>query len=123
MGLRILVVDDVADARDSMKLLLELDGHEVELATNGLEAIDAAKQHHHDVIFMDIAMPVMDGLTATRHLRRQPETQAVPVVAISAFTNDPRWQERATEAGMTDFLSKPLDYEKLESLLSRFTRH
>jgi CheY-like chemotaxis protein len=121
--MRILLVDDERDIRDTMKVLLELQGHHVDLAANGKEGVERAAASVPDVVFMDMKMPVMDGITATRLLREQPGTSAVPIVCISAYLGQGDWRERAVEAGCNECLSKPVDIGRLGLVLSRFTRH
>jgi CheY-like chemotaxis protein len=73
--MRILLVDDDRDNRDTLKVLLQMHGHDVELAEDGQEGVDRATSIRPDVVFMDLKMPVMDGLTATRLLRSDPGTR------------------------------------------------
>jgi CheY-like chemotaxis protein len=118
--MRILVVDDAADARDTMKMLLEIQGHDVEVASNGREAVEFASDRVPDLVLMDLTMPIMDGLTATRQLRHRPATQTMPIVALSAYLRDGVWRDRALAAGCNDCLSKPVDFGALDQVLSRF---
>ena len=120
MALRVLVVDDALEARESMRLLLELHGYQVDTAADGREAVSSAVNCRPDVILMDIAMPIMDGLSATRELRATPETRHMPVVALSAYLTQSRWIADAVDAGCTDFLAKPADWHQLQRVLSRF---
>jgi CheY-like chemotaxis protein/signal transduction histidine kinase/CHASE3 domain sensor protein len=121
-GRRILVVED--DVRNVYALtnILEPRGAVVEIARNGQEALDALKKSATqlgraiDLVLMDVMMPVMDGLTATREIRKKPEWKALPVIALTAKAM-PDDQERCIEAGANDYLAKPLDVEKLLSLV------
>lgn len=121
-GRRILVVED--DVRNVYALtnILEPRGAIVEIARNGEEALrklEAARQTGEsaiDLVLMDVMMPVMDGLTATRHIRNQPEWKKLPVIALTAKAM-PDDQQRCIEAGANDYMAKPLDVEKLLSLV------
>ena len=94
----ILVVDDYADVRETLKLVLELWGHVVIEAANGREAVERATVLVPDVILMDWAMPVMDGFAATRILRDQPETSRIRIVAVTADGNNPASRNAALSA-------------------------
>ena len=112
-----LIVDDVEDTRTTMKVLLEFKGHEVRIAADGQEAIAAALQRVPDVVLMDLSMPVMDGLAATRVLRQIPLTSTVPIVAVSAYVRDKAWCDRAIEAGCNGCIPKPVDFDSLDIVL------
>jgi CheY-like chemotaxis protein len=114
------VVDDAPDTRDTMKMLLEIQGHHVEVASNGKEAVECASDQLPDLVLMDLTMPVMDGLSATRQLRHLPKTEAMPIVAVSAYLRDGAWRDKALAAGCNDCLSKPVDFGALDQVLSRF---
>ena len=120
--LRILVVDDAPDTRDCMKALLEPHGHHVELAEDGRAAIAAAVRSRPDVILMDIAMPGMDGLAASRELREKPETRNIPIVIVSAYVDQSRWIAEAVDSGITEVLVKPVSWPKLQQVLGRFAK-
>ena len=83
--MHILVVDDEPDVRSTMKLLLESEGHRVDVAANGRGAVQVATMQVPDVILMDLNMPVMDGVSAARLLHQHPVTQRVTIIALSAF--------------------------------------
>ena len=117
--MHILVADDEADNRVTMKMMLELQGHCVELAMNGREAVELASRCAPDVVIMDIAMPVMDGLTATRILRARPETGGVPVVCVSAYLGQREWCTKAYEAGCVACVAKPVHWDDFAALLAR----
>jgi CheY-like chemotaxis protein len=102
-----LVVDDSTANRRILAGLLESAGVEVITAAGGLEAIELARTHRPDIVFMDLRMDDLDGLEATRRLGRDPDTAAIPVVAVtaSAFGNV---RPSARAAGCVDYLSKPV---------------
>ena len=86
MADRVLVVDDYDDARELLGIILEHVGFEVLRAANGAEAIETARKNHPDVVVMDLFMPGMDGIEATRRLREDPALRDVPVIAYTART-------------------------------------
>jgi two-component system, cell cycle response regulator DivK len=108
MAKRILIVDD--DARNLRLLcaLLRASGYVAIEAANGQEAIDKARNQHPDLIVMDILMPVMDGMEATRQIKADQETKDIPVIALTslAMSGD---RERILAGGCDDCLTKPLD--------------
>ncbi len=114
----VLVVEDFEDNRFMMKRLLEMSGYRVIEAVNGQEAVDLAGSESPDVILMDLSLPVLDGLTATRRIRRNTALRKVPIVAVSAHdTAD--FQADALAAGCDEYVTKPIDFDQLEHLLSR----
>ena len=118
-SLCVLVVDDASDARDSLKTLLELQGYNVELAADGRAAVAAAIHSRPDLIVIDIAMPGMDGLAATRELREKPETRKIPIVVVSAYADQARWIANSVDSGVTEILVKPVSWPKLQEVLDR----
>ncbi len=108
----ILVVDDVAENRAVAIDMLGQIGFDTAEASNGKEAFEKAQALQPDLILMDIVMPVMDGLEATRRLRELPTFKEVPIVAISASASG-HDQERYLAAGGNAFLTKPIHYESL----------
>jgi CheY-like chemotaxis protein/CHASE3 domain sensor protein len=121
-GRRILVVED--DVRNVYALtnILEPRGAIVEIARNGQEALDLLhKSMQHpalaiELVLMDVMMPVMDGLTATREIRKKPEWKSLPIITLTAKAM-PDDQQRCIDAGANDYIAKPLDVEKLLSLV------
>jgi CheY-like chemotaxis protein len=121
-GRRILIVED--DVRNVYALtnILEPRGAVVEIARNGREAIDMLQKSAAqpalaiDLVLMDVMMPVMDGLTATREIRSSPAWKKLPIIALTAKAM-PDDQQRCIEAGANDYMAKPLDVEKLLSLV------
>ena len=118
MARRVMVVEDHADIRMMMKILLETYGFEVVEASDGYEAVEKALEKTPDVILMDLAMPVLDGINSTRAMRQHRELADVPILAVTAYGDF--YRERAIEAGCTDVLQKPLDFESLRPLVSSY---
>jgi two-component system, cell cycle response regulator DivK len=117
--MNILVAEDYDDTRFMMRMLLEMRGHRVFEAADGREAVEVASREHPDLVLMDLNMPVLDGISATRLLHELPETAAVPVVAVTAHCGDSEWRDRALEAGCVECVGKPLDFGLLERLIDR----
>ena len=116
----ILVVDDIAANRlIAEKMLVKL-GYQVEKASDGRKAVEAASNSSYDLIFMDIQMPVMDGLEATRHIRQLKDEQGrVPIIAMTANTQESDRQD-CLESGMDDFIGKPFVKKELLGMLDRY---
>jgi len=115
-GRRILIVED--DARNVFALTsaLEPRGAKIEIARNGREALEHLRRHPDvALVLMDVMMPVMDGLEATREIRKQPQFAKLPIIALTAkaMIDD---REKCLEAGANDYIAKPLDVDKLLSL-------
>jgi CheY-like chemotaxis protein len=105
---RVLLVEDNKVNQLVARSLLEKRGHQVRVADNGRDAVTAVQEEVFDLILMDVQMPVLDGIEATRAIRALPEGSAVPIVALTAHAvGDER--RRCEEAGMEGFLTKPID--------------
>jgi two-component system, cell cycle response regulator DivK len=114
----VMVVEDFEDNRFMMRRLLEMSGYRVLEAVNGEEAVELAKRERPGLILMDLSLPQLDGLAATRRIRQYPELRDVPIVAVSAHdTAD--FHADALAAGCNDYVTKPIDFDQLEALLSR----
>ncbi len=101
----ILIVDDSQIQCKVYANLLKAGGYRVVVGTGGRDGVALALQHHPDLILMDILMPEMDGLSATRALRTYPETAQIPILALTA-TTDPGDFEKASQAGYNDVVDK-----------------
>ncbi|WAH36943.1 response regulator [Alicyclobacillus dauci] len=121
---KILLVEDNEMNRDMLSRRLSRKGFEVEVAVDGQEGVDMAKRILPDLILMDVSLPTMDGLTATRIIKSDTATSAIPVLALTAnaTTSD---REQALAAGCDDFDTKPVDLnrllEKINAALSQHT--
>ena len=111
-GVRVLVVEDTPVNQKVLQAILSRNGYVAEVAANGLEAIRALESSRYDLVLMDVHMPVLDGLTATRVIRGNPEWRSIPVVAMTARAmNGDR--EQCIEAGMDGYLAKPVEAAQL----------
>ncbi|MFN2516345.1 MAG: response regulator [Pyrinomonadaceae bacterium] len=112
----VLLVEDTEDNRQMMKKLLEMSGYRVVEAINGQEAVEVATQQRPQVILMDLSLPLIDGLAATRRIRTLPGLNKVPIVAVSAHdTAD--FHNEALAAGCDAYITKPIDYPELEDIV------
>ena len=108
-----LVVDDYADTRELVRMLLEMKGCSVFEAANGREAVDLTWRVAFSFILMDLEMPVLDGFEASREIRARPETSVVPVIAFSANCSGER-RALALAAGCTECIAKPIGLPLIE---------
>ncbi|MCK4709609.1 MAG: response regulator, partial [Gammaproteobacteria bacterium] len=118
--LRVLVVEDIIPNQIIARKLIEKCGHRVDIAANGIEAIDAVKSRPYDLVFMDVRMPEMDGLSATKAIRKlEGSVRGIPIVAMTAnaFNEDVK---ECMDAGMDNFISKPVNKNKLEEILQGY---
>jgi CheY-like chemotaxis protein len=114
----ILLVEDTEDNRFMMRRLLEMSGYRVIEATNGEEAVKVAEQERPDLILMDLSLPIIDGLAATRLIRKLPNSEKTPIIAVSAHDTDDFLAE-ALGAGCNSYITKPIDFNELEQLIAR----
>ena len=116
----VLVVDDFAANQLMAKMLLEKMGLQVDIAEDGQVALDKLEANTYDLVLMDVQMPEMDGLQATRVLRSQPwAMQNIPVIAMTANAM-PRHREECLAAGMNDFIAKPVEYDFLKQMILKW---
>lgn len=115
----VMVVDDFDDIRELICTHLRMLGYDVVEARNGQEAVEIAKAIRPALIFMDIQMPVMDGIAATRLLRNIKELSGIAIVAFSAFGSGGN-RKRALEAGCSDYVDKVIGMNNLVDIVRRF---
>ena len=119
---KILLVEDNELNRDMLSIRLERRGYEVIMAVDGGQGVEMAHSEAPDLILMDMSLPVIDGWEATRRIKAAPETQAIPIIALTAhdMASDRR---KAMEAGCDDFDTKPIEMPRLlgkvEALLGK----
>ena len=109
---RILVVEDNELNRDMLSRRLSRRGYEVLLAGDGAEGLALAREHHPDLVLMDLSLPVLDGWEATRQLRADEALRGTPVIALTAHAMQGD-RESALEAGCDDYDTKPVDFGRL----------
>ncbi|QKE62793.1 PAS domain S-box protein [Aquipseudomonas campi] len=119
LGGRVLLVEDNQLNQQVAAELLRAMGCQVDIAGNGREALDRLALHHYELVFMDMQMPVLDGLAATRELRLRPELAELPVVAMTANAMR-KDREACLAAGMNDFISKPFEPQTLHAVVQRW---
>ncbi|HEX9670479.1 MAG TPA: ATP-binding protein [Thermoanaerobaculia bacterium] len=117
--LRILVVDDNRDAAATLALLLELTGHDVRTAHDGLEALAAASEFRPDVVLLDIGLPKLNGYEVARRIRRQPRGQGVVLIAITGWGQEED-KRQSQDAGFDQHIVKPVEPGTLLKLLATF---
>ena len=113
----VLLVEDTEDNRFMMRRLLEMTGYRVVEAMNGEEAVKLAKTESPNLILMDLSLPVIDGLAATRLIRKLPQFESTPIIAVSAHDTDD-FQSEAIQAGCNTYVTKPIDFNELEQLIA-----
>ncbi|MER2512560.1 MAG: bacteriohemerythrin [Nitrosomonas ureae] len=118
-GQRVLLVEDNPINREIVEDLLSYAGLTVDLAVDGLEAIELVERNEYSIIFMDMFMPRMDGLEATRRIRQLPKCHQTPILAMTAnvYSDD---KAKCLEAGMNDFVDKPINPDVLYSVISKW---
>jgi CheY-like chemotaxis protein/two-component sensor histidine kinase len=114
---RILVVDDSKDSAESMSLLLRLEGQDVQIASDGLEAVAAAERFRPDVVLLDIGLPRINGYEAARRIREQAWGQSMFLIAVTGWGQEDD-RRRAKEAGFDQHLTKPVDPATVLELLA-----
>jgi CheY-like chemotaxis protein len=122
---KILLVEDNEMNRDMLSRRLERRGYQVVIAVDGEQGVVMAQSEAPDLILMDLSLPTLDGLEAARQLKAAPETQAIPIIALTAhaMVGD---RDKAIQAGCDDYDTKPIELprllEKVEAILGKATR-
>jgi DNA-binding response OmpR family regulator len=116
---RILIAEDFDENRIALKLMLRFAGFDALEACDGRQAIDIVRRERPDLVLMDISLPVIDGLQATRELRADTEFARLPIIIVSAHDSQETSVEALT-AGGTDYISKPIDFDELKILIDKY---
>jgi CheY-like chemotaxis protein len=121
-SLRILVAEDDENNQKLLFDILQMEGHTIDVVSTGIEALDAVRQRCYDLVFMDIRMPEMDGLTATQKIRLiSDRNKDIPIIAITA--NAMRGDKEVyLKAGMTDYVSKPFSVKQIVAAVNQCTQ-
>ncbi len=112
MKKKILIVEDILDLRTILRTVVESLGYSSLLASNGREAVDMAAAELPDLIMMDMVMPEMDGLQATRLIRQNPKTSSIPIIAVTALGTHKN-REEIFQCGCDDYIAKPFKFAQL----------
>ena len=116
---KILLVEDNELNRDMLSRRLERRGYQVVIAADGEQGVQLAQTEAPDLILMDMSLPVLDGWEATRQLKAAPETQSIPIIALTAHAmSDDR--EKALAAGCNDYDTKPIEFPRLLAKIQTF---
>ncbi len=112
----ILIVDDFDDTRLLLRTWLQKKGFRIIEAENGNQAVSQTQTERPDLIIMDVEMPELDGLSATRKIRALPHAQTLPIVVVSAYGAD-QFRDEALAAGCNEYVSTPFEPDELEKLI------
>jgi CheY-like chemotaxis protein len=115
----ILLIEDTKEATAMVTDYLQMAGYQVISARDALTGMDLAKRVHPDLILMDVQLPGMDGLDATRRLRADPDFRTLPIIALTALAM-PGDRERCLAAGMSDYVTKPVSLKKLAKVIDEY---
>jgi CheY-like chemotaxis protein len=113
---RILIAEDDDDARIALKLMLKLNKFDVLEALNGREAVDSVLLNRPDLVLMDLSLPVIDGLQATREIRQQPEFEHLPIIFVTGYDNK-ETIDNIHASGGTGFINKPIEFDDLKKMI------
>jgi CheY-like chemotaxis protein/HPt (histidine-containing phosphotransfer) domain-containing protein len=120
--LKILVVDDDELNRRMMQILLTREGHHVDLVANGMDALDAVKYHKFDIVFMDLQMPIMDGVEASRRIRQWENGGSHTFIVALTASYLPEEGQLLFEAGIDNYIAKPFEVDHIQRLLTYISK-
>lgn len=113
---KVLVVDDNQDLADTFGKLIRMLGEEVMIVYRGAAALEAAPEFHPDIVFLDIAIPDMDGYETVERLRGIPELKETKFIAVTGFGQE-EYRNRSRKAGFDEYIVKPIEMETLQKIL------
>lgn len=116
---RILIVEDDDDARTALKLMLKLSGYDVLEALDGREAVESVMRNRPDLVLMDLSLPCVDGLQATREIRQQPEFQTLPIIFITGYDSK-ETMDSIHATGGTNCINKPIEFDDLKKMIETY---
>ncbi|CCH48896.1 response regulator [Pseudodesulfovibrio piezophilus] len=119
MSKKVLVVEDDPRSLKLVRDLVEALGYQALEAMNGLDGVIMAEEQHPDLIFMDIQMPVMDGLEAIKRIRALPSNNSIPIIVLTAYSL-PTEESEIRASGCNDLMTKPIDTRRLVALLHEY---
>jgi two-component system cell cycle response regulator DivK len=119
---KVLYIEDHPAQRDILAQMLELNGFEVSVASDGVEGVEKTRAWLPDLILMDLRMPRMDGFEAIKIIRSEDETAHIPIIAISAWASA-KHKERALAAGANEHFTKPVDLNRLLTTIGRYLKN
>ncbi|KJR42616.1 response regulator receiver protein [Candidatus Magnetoovum chiemensis] len=118
---KILIVEDNENNRRLLRDLLNFYGYETIEAENGKEGLEIAKKHKPSLIMMDIQMPIMDGITAAKLIRKDPHIGQTKLIAVTALAMKEE-RERILEAGFDDYITKPINTRQIPTIISKYLK-
>ncbi|HMJ07425.1 MAG TPA: response regulator [Pyrinomonadaceae bacterium] len=118
MEMTVLIVEDFPDIRRMMKIVLTMYGYRVIEAADGYEALQKAIEFQPDLILMDLALPLLDGLKTTEYIRAEKDLFSVPILAVTAYGDI--YKDKALEAGCNAVISKPVDFKNLRTVVDHY---
>jgi CheY-like chemotaxis protein len=118
MAKKVLIVEDTADILEALKWLIELEGYEAMVANDGLEGVRMAAEHIPDLILMDLAMPGLSGIDATRQIRSDPKTSVIPIVCVTSHAG--KYEAEAVRAGCNEVHTKTSFMDNFEPVLKKY---
>ena len=116
---RILIAEDLDENRIALKLMLKLAGFEPLEASDGEQALEMVRRERPDLVLMDISLPILDGLQATRKLRADTGLEQLPIIIVSAY-DSPETRDEARASGGTDYISKPIEFDQLKEMIVKY---
>jgi two-component system, cell cycle response regulator DivK len=116
---RILIAEDLDENRIALKLMLKLAGFEPLEASDGKQALEMVRSERPDLVLMDISLPIIDGLQATRKLRADTGLEQLPIIIVSAY-DSPETRDEARASGGTDYISKPIEFDQLKEMIVKY---